>query len=202
MLNRLVRTADEMRLEWVGLDATDMGEPLYRKTGFRPAGGVDRWKLQKAHRSIDISGIREYDSIHDEEAVRKLDWAATGMERGNLLLHLYLDARRKEGSFIVCDQDRLLGFGCSRQRRTGPQIGPVVAASADIAAAIVSALLDQLNPGEQSPVLIDVPRGSSIESWLIGEGFQVTRRLTRMVRGYAQLPRAELLFAIAGFEYG
>ena len=202
MLNRLLRTADEMELEWVGLDATDFGEPLYRKKGFRPVGGVDRWKLQKPHRPLMIAGIREYNSIWDEEAVRKLDWAATGMERRDLLLHLYLDARRQPGSFIVCDQNGLLGFGCSRQRKTGPQIGPVVAASADIAAAIVSALLERLAPGEQSPVLIDVPRGSAIESWLIGEEFEVTRRLTRMVRGAAQLGNPQLLFAIAGFEYG
>jgi len=202
MLNRLVRTADDMGLEWVGLDATEMGEPLYRKKGFRSVGGVDRWKLQKPHRAIAISGIREYDSIHDEEAVRQLDAAATGMERRDLLLHLDSDARREEGSFIVCDQNGLLGFGCSRPRRTGPQIGPVIAASADIAAAIVSALLERLNPGEQSPVLIDVPRGSGIESWLIGQEFEVTRRLTRMVRGYAQLGNSPLSFAIAGFEYG
>jgi len=202
MLNRLVRTADDMGLEWVGLDATEMGEPLYRKVGFRPTGGVDRWKLQKGHRSIDIPGIREYDSIVDGRAVRMLDVLATVMDRPDLLRNLHEEAARKEGSFIVCDQDGLLGFGCSRQRRTGPQIGPVVAASTDIAAAIVSALLDRLNPGELSPVLMDVPRGCSIESWLIGEGFEVTRRLTRMVRGYARLPKAELLFAIAGFEYG
>ena len=69
-------------------------------------------------------------------------------------------------------------------------------------AAIVSALLQRLGPGEQAPVLIDVPRGSSIESWLIGEGFEVTRRLTRMVRGYAQPGNPQLSFAIAGFEYG
>src|SRR5438105_2973804 len=88
MLNRLVRTADEMGLEWIGLDATEFGEPLYRKTGFRPVGGVDRWKLTKPHRPIAISGIRDYDSIHDEEAARTLDAAATGMERRDLLLHL------------------------------------------------------------------------------------------------------------------
>src|SRR5882762_6634448 len=62
MLNRLLRTADEMGLEWMGLDATEMGEPLYRKKGFRPVGGVDRWKLQKPQRAIAIPGIREYDS--------------------------------------------------------------------------------------------------------------------------------------------
>jgi len=202
MLNRLVRTADDMELEWVGLDATEFGEPLYRKRGFRPVGGVDRWKLQKPNRAIAISGIREYDSIYDEEAVRKLDWAATGMERSDLLLHLHLDARRKEGAFIVCVQNGLLGFGCSRLRRTGPQIGPVVAASVDIAAAIVSALLERLNPREEQPVLIDVPRRSAIESWLIEEGFEVKRRLTRMVRGSAELGNPQLLFAIAGFEYG
>jgi len=202
MLNRLVRTADEMGLEWVGLDATEMGEPLYRKVGFRPVGGVDRWRLQRSHRAIHIAGIRDYDFLPDESAVRVLDAAATGMERRDLLMHLSLDARSKRGSFIVCDQNGMLGFGCARQRRNGPQIGPVIAATADIAAEIVSALLERLNPGEQTPVLIDVPRKSSIESWLIGEGFEVTRRLTRMVRGTAQMGAPELLFAIAGFEYG
>jgi GNAT superfamily N-acetyltransferase len=202
LLSRLVQAADEMELEWVGLDATDMGEPLYRKRGFRPVGGVDRWRLQKPHRPIAIAGIREFDSNYDEETVRKLDWAASGMERRELLHHLYQDARRNEGSFIVCDQNGLLGFGCARPRRNGPQIGPVVAASPDIAAAIVSALLERTNPSEQSPVLIDVPRGSGIGSWLIGQGFEVTRRLTRMARGYTEGGNPKLLFAIAGFEYG
>jgi len=202
MLNRLVRIADEMELEWVGLDATEFGEPLYRRKGFRAVGGVDRWKLQKRHRQIAIDGIRDYDFLADGESVGKLDEAATGMQRQDLLLHLGVDGRSKKGSFIVCVQDGLLGFGCSRMRRTGPQIGPVVAGSPDIASAIVSALLERCNPSEQSPVVIDVPGGSSIEPWLIAEGFEVTRRLTRMVRGYAQLGSPELLFAIAGFEYG
>jgi GNAT superfamily N-acetyltransferase len=202
MLNRLVRMADEMGLEWVGLDATDMGEPLYRKRGFRTAGGVDRWKLIKPHWPLDSTRVRPFDRRSDDDAVRKLDLAATGMNRWQLLLLVAAACKDAPQRFVVCEKDGILGFGCSRPGRIGPYIGPVVAASPEIAAEIVSALLAQFAPSRDVPVFIDVPSGSAIEPWLIGEGFEVTRRLTRMVRGPAQLGHPQLLFAIRGFEWG
>jgi hypothetical protein len=124
------------------------------------------------------------------------------MDRWQLLLNLNLSQRAKKAQFVVCDKQGLLGFGSSRPGRLGGYIGPVVAASAEIAAGIVSNLLESLAPSPQSPVFIDVPRGSPLEPWLMEQGFEVHRRLTRMVRGPADMGHSQLLFAIAGFELG
>ncbi len=201
MLDRLLGTADELGLQWVGLDATDMGEPLYARRGFRATGGIDRWKITKAISPMSIAGLRSFDSIADDTAVRRLDLEATGMDRWRLLLYLQLIGR-EQGEYVVCDRDGVRGFGASRPGRMGAYIGPVLADSAEIAAGIVSGLLERLAASQEMPVFIDVPRGSAITPWLIEVGFEVSRKLTRMVRGEAQMGDGGKLFGIMSFALG
>ncbi|HEV8604619.1 MAG TPA: GNAT family N-acetyltransferase [Tepidisphaeraceae bacterium] len=199
MLGRLVGRVDELGLRWVGLDATEMGRPLYAKGGFRAVGGVDRWKISRAHATLPITGLRSFDSMADEEAVRRLDLAASGMDRGKLLSYLQ---REERGEFVVCEREAIVGFGASRPGRMGAYIGPVLADSAEIAAGIVSGLLERLAPSRETPVFMDVPRGSAITPWLIEQGFEVSRKLTRMVRGESRMGDGGKLFGIMSFALG
>jgi GNAT superfamily N-acetyltransferase len=199
MLNRVLRTADEMGLEWVGLDATEMGKPLYLKKGFRVVGGIDRWRLATPHQPIMMHEVREAMDFSEEFWMQKMDLVASGMDRWKL----FLDLESGKGiEKVVCQKNGLLGFGISRPGRLGPYIGPVVAASEEIAAGIVSRLLERFNVSEKTPVFIDVPRKTRIEAWLIDEGFEVIRSWTRMIRGPTETAKSELYFAIAGPELG
>jgi GNAT superfamily N-acetyltransferase len=198
MLNRVLRIADEMGLEWVGLDATELGKPLYLKKGFRTVGGVDRWRLSKAHQPVLMSGVREQEKL-EKYSIQTLDLMASGMDRWKL----FLDFTPEKGfEKVVCEKNGMLGFGISRPRRLGPYIGPVVAASEEIAAGIVSRLLERFKLGEETPVFLDVPRKSRLESWLMAEGFEVVRSWTRMIRGPAPRGNPDIYFAIAGPELG
>jgi hypothetical protein len=185
-----------MQLSWVGLDATEMGKSIYLKKDFREIGWIDRWQLARGHEASQMPGIRR-----DQLAlVSELDREATGINRDSLLFQLQIS---RDVEFVVCEQEnKIIGFGLSRPGRLGPSIGPVVARSPQVAGRIVSRLLAPYAPRADSPVFIDVPRGSAIEPWLKAEGFEVVRSWTRMIRGKADSGNPKMVFAIAGPELG
>ncbi len=96
------------------------------------------------------------------------------------------------------DRRRLLeSTGWSRPGRVAAYIGPVTARTAAEARDIV------LHCGVSGPAFWDVPAANPAALELAGSlGFQPVRRLIRMRRGPAVAERPELVFALAGFEYG
>ncbi len=203
MLDLLLKAAEERGMWWVGLDATELGKPLYLKRDFREIGAIDRWQLTRPHTPLKMLSIRQYDdkSLKDFESECDLDVEATGIDR-KLALIFTAVALDTEDHIISEEEEEIVGFGISRTGRLGPYLGPVVARSSEIAAGIVSRLLERFNPTKDAPVFIDVPRGSSIEPWLRAEGFEPVRSWTRMVRGPAEKGNSEMIFAIAGPEMG
>jgi GNAT superfamily N-acetyltransferase len=199
MLNRVLRVADEMELDWVGLDATDLGKPLYLKKGFRTVGGIDRWRISKPHQPMLMPEVRATRDLSEEFWMQKLDLMANGMDRWKFFLDLDAD---KGFEKVVCEKNGLLGFGISRPGRMGAYIGPVVAASEELAAGVISRLLERFKLSETTPVFLDVPRGSRIEPWLMAEGFEVVRSWTWMIRGLGPSGNPDIYFAIAGPELG
>jgi len=196
MLDRTIAAADDAGLSWIGLNATTMGRPLYLKRGFADVGHKDRWQLTKPAGQLQTRGMRKLELC---DAIQQLDFRATGIDRMSML-KLMCENPHAEG--YVCRNDGELGFGCSRPGRIGSYIGPVIAESSEIAAAIVSKLLERLAPAAGRRVFIDVPRGSAIEPWLNAEGFEVVRSWTRMIRGPIEIADRHMVFAIAGPELG
>jgi GNAT superfamily N-acetyltransferase len=200
MMDVLLKGADELGvLHWLGLDATDLGRPLYLKKGFKEVGTVRRWQLARPHDPLPMLTVKKFHvgskSIWD---LLKLDTEATGRDRLRLVMSPYM---LDDG--VVCEREEgVAGFGMCRPGRLGPYVGPVVARNEDIAAGIISKLLEPYQPREDSPIFIDVPEGSSIEPWLKQEGFEVVRSWTRMVRGNPEIGKPEMIFAIAGPELG
>lgn len=197
MLDRTIAAADETGLRWIGLDATDMGRPLYLKRGFVDAGHKDRWRIMSPVGKFELAGIEE---LELSEQVWELDLKATGMDRKAMITAMH--ANPETTAFLFRDGQCVPGFGLCRRGRIGPYVGPVVARTRQIAAAIVLQLLERLEPGGDRPVFIDVPRGSSLEPWLRSEGFEVVRSWTRMIRGPMEKSNSEMIFGIAGPELG
>ncbi|MEJ7687010.1 MAG: hypothetical protein WKG52_08495, partial [Variovorax sp.] len=96
-----------------------------------------------------------------------------------------------------------VGFAIAREGRRATQIGPVVAASAPQAQALVQAARGAL----QGLVLIDVSTArQGLNDWLAQQGFAVQRGFVRMALS-ATLPACvthphDALFAVAGPEFG
>src|SRR2546423_9921254 len=88
MLDRTIAMAEQARLQWIGLDATDMGRPLYLKRGFEDVGCKDRWRLTKAVRRLRLPPMEELELC---EPAWELDHEATGIDRSPMFSAMYCD---------------------------------------------------------------------------------------------------------------
>jgi len=202
MMRRLLEMALAMRLAGVGLDATDMGRPVYEKLGFRPHSTLCRW-LGSPPLAAAIGGadtrLRPLLPA-DWPAVATLDRQATGVERLPLLRGLA--AEPAAAAVVSVEGDHVTGFGLSRAGRTARAIGPVVARTAAIADSVATALLAAT---DDEPMIIDVPEGSPLETVVEAAGFSVMRRVTRMLLPIAGTPASlvsPLVHAVVSFELG
>ena len=183
----------------VGLDASLMGEPLYRHFGF-----VSAYNLVRMKTTIDIarfatpSGPARRMTTHDLAAVLSRDREVFGADRSHLLASL-LD-RAPECAWIVKQDGELRGYTFGRPGRLYYQLGPVVADDPETAGSLVAHCLSQL---DGKTFALDAPRldGAWI-AWLESIGFAEDRPFIRMFR-QGDTPRGlpGRQYAIAGPEF-
>jgi GNAT superfamily N-acetyltransferase len=175
-------------VEWIKLDATAMGRPLYRKLGFEDEGPVERW----AAIAPPVSGSDAGDYRPDPE----LDVRAFGADRSRLLAWL---ARGPATALPG------LGFAFARPGSLAAYFGPCVARSAEAARNLLQWFLER-HAGQT--VFWDLLPANEAASVLAREfGFERRRELVRMVRRGAAAGSSfehddSMVYAIAGFEYG
>jgi len=167
-----------------GLDATDLGRPLYLKMGFVDVAPIDRWTgvLREGR-----SAAERLDAVDD--ALLRADRAACGADRGALLQSLPPTAWRTRG-----------GHAFLRPGRAAAHLGPLVAAGPDDLSALLGAAARERRGGA---VVVDAFRRHGIPEALGAAGLQVARRLTRMTWARPQVlldgPGA---CAATAFEWG
>lgn len=175
-------------VEWIKLDATDMGRPLYRKLGFEDEAPVERWAaVAPPVHSADVGGY-----VADPE----LDVRAFGADRSRLL------ARLAEGERAAIPGQ---GFAFARPGSLAAYFGPCVARSAEASRNLLQWFL-----GRHCGQLVFwdlLPTNPAAVALAREFGFERRRQLVRMVRrGAAARSSFEhddsLVYAIAGFEYG
>jgi hypothetical protein len=184
----------------VMLDATPLGEPLYRRFGF-----VGEYELVRAKISL-AAGCFEPAAENvspmaagDLEEVFACDREVFGADRSALLASFY---RRAPGLAWVAREGRALaGYCFGRPGYLYRQIGPVVAESEAAARNLLGRCLADYPAGT---IAVDAPRSSAgWLAWLCSVGFTVERPFLRMRRGGRQCPGlASNQFAIAGPEFG
>lgn len=186
LLTHALDRADALGLETVKLDATDQGEPLYKKLGFRAEQSVERWTRGPRESVADALSTPQ---INDASRCRNFD--AFGADRSQLLRKLA--ARRT--SFEAQD-----GFLFSRPGRIASHLGPCVAADKAAAGGLIE---DCLRAGGPSGWCWDLlPANQKAVALAESFGFAPKRRLLRMVRGKGRRGKENLIYAIAGFEFG
>lgn len=177
-------------IEWIKLDATDMGHPLYARLGFEEEALVERWSLvcPEASAPVDLPPAR----IEDFAA---LDRAAFGADRAAVLARVAVESAAVPGE----------GYAMGRPGSKAAFFGPCVCRSAETARTLLEWFLAR-HPGET--VFWDLlPGNAEAVSLARRLGFEPRRRLVRMsLRGAAKdasfLHDDAAVFAIAGFEYG
>lgn len=170
------------------LDATPQGRSIYLQLGFHDVEPISRWR--GAGGGAGVSSMPAAIGIDD---IKRSDLAAFGADRSAILADLL---SRPQSLALRCDDAFLL----SRAGRTATQIGPIIARTAEQAAA----LLEQAIASVSGQMLIDVPdRESVLRALLVRHGFTVERGFSRMAFGRREAFGDPLqMRAIAGPELG
>jgi GNAT superfamily N-acetyltransferase len=176
------------------LDATPAGQSVYGQLGFAPGFAFERWEGEgaPAAASVELPGA----GAGDLARIVDLDRAALGGIGREPVLRDFL-GRRSTRAWLASDG---AGFVIARAGHRATQVGPLVAAGASAALA----LLGQVLARTAGRVFIDVPvRAAALTETLARRGFVRQRPFVRMALGAAPArePHATL-FALAGPEFG
>jgi GNAT superfamily N-acetyltransferase len=178
LLLHTIARADQLGIESLKLDATDQGQPLYEKLGFRVEQPVERWwrpKQTPAGAGTQPAKLSDHD-LH-----------AYGADRSELLRALTNRGK------VQASAD---GYCLSRPGVRANYIGPCVSQSADFARRSIEAFA-----GEESYWDL-LPQNRPAVRLATGLGFTPLRKLIRMVRGRDLRGREDWIYATAGFELG
>ena len=200
----LRRCIDEVRSDGAvaGLDATELGRPIYLPLGFRDLFAIPRWHFDRV-RDAPVeppAGVRLRPiTPGDLPQLALYDRPLTGMERPAILAHL---AARQPGLAWVAENGagKFAGFVLARDGRVATSIGPVVADDETIALSLI-AKAASATPG---PFIMDVPQAHrKLQAWLEAQHAVSPRGYMRMTLGEAKgLDDPTHLFALAGPELG
>ena len=143
------------------LIATREGLPLYQKLGFRETGTIVQHQGQ-VRRIAPPTHVRPAEA-REISAIIELDRSAYGADRDDLLRGF-----AKVGRFAVLVDDlRIAGFAAVRAFGRGDVIGPVVAANANDAKALLAHFMAER---EGQFVRVDAAESPQMGSWLTDKG--------------------------------
>jgi GNAT superfamily N-acetyltransferase len=179
---------DQMGIGTVKLDATDQGQPLYEKLGFRPEQAVERWGRM---RSADVPRPPNVPSRSTNPNWLAMDARAFGTDRSALLdkLAARTPPISEGNSYLLMRRGRLANY-----------LGPCVAEEPEVARGLIEHALRNEVSSRRSWDLL--PTNSNAVAIAQDLGFAPERHLTRMVRGKDLRGCEEWVYAIAGFELG
>jgi GNAT superfamily N-acetyltransferase len=176
-----------------GLDATELGRPVYLPLGFRDVFALRRWRVPRI-----VAGVEAPPGVRIARlAAADLAAARSGLRRGRMLAHL---AARGPAMVARDAAGAILGYALSRDGRTATQIGPVVARDPQLGAALLCAISAAVPP----PYVVDVPEAQrDFAALLEAQGGESPRGFMRITRGDpGPLAATAGLHAIAGPELG
>lgn len=184
LLVELLRLAEKSGIRTVKLDATDEGQPLYEKLGFRSEQPVERWHATVPQLS---STSLSYSELSRQSL--QADLHAFGIDRSSLLRPLSHRCQifAAEESFVMIRPGRLCHY-----------LGPCVAENAHSARTLIERALSE--GGEWYWDLL--PANSNAITLARELGFSPKRRLVRMVRGADLRGNERNIYALSGFELG
>lgn len=183
----------------IRLDATPLGEPLYRHFDFRPEYELLRVRGAATAQAANTSGglARPIESA-DLARIYDLDRQVFGGDRAALLGSFY---RREPGfAWLAADGAAVRGYCFGRTGHLYNHLGPIVADSPAVARELVSHCIAR-HPAKM--FAFDVPSDApEWVSWLNSAGFTIERPFLRMCRGKAPACGVPgMQFGIAGPEF-
>jgi GNAT superfamily N-acetyltransferase len=188
LLTETLNLADQARIETVKLDATDQGQPLYEKLGFRSEQPVERW-TRPGTAGVPGSGVPS--APNPSQDWQAVDHRAFGVDRSELLKLLARRHTPLSGSH---------SYLLTRPGRLTTYLGPCVAETPEAAQSLIPRALQTVSTGGWSWDLL--PANANAVALARDLAFTPKRHLLRMVRGKDLRGHEESIYAIAGFELG
>lgn len=178
----------------MGLDASDLGEPIYRNHGWEAIYPIVRWGglLQAPREHVEPMAL----TLGLHAGVLTYDRETTGEDRSTLLHNFALAGCR---TISIQSGDQTVAYAVTRPGRLAIHVGPVLAASAEHFATLMKGIA-RIEAGKR--VICDV-LDERAEKVLRCLGMRPSRRLNRMT-----LPKVERclsgegIWCGAGFELG
>jgi GNAT superfamily N-acetyltransferase len=194
LMRRALEFLDGRQEQWIKLDATAMGSPLYRKLGFVDECPVERWLREPRELQAPVPiPLRTVQSYQPDAA---MDLRAFGADRSRLLSRLAtVESASIPGS----------GYAMGRLGANASYFGPCVSLNAETAESL---LLWFLDGHSTEPVMWDLlPDNREAVQLAQRFGFARVRQLVRMARPATGAPEelstnVQQTYAIAGFEFG
>jgi GNAT superfamily N-acetyltransferase len=180
----------------VRLDATPLGEPLYKKLGFVVEYGLARFKGTPRPATVPHGKVDHIQS-QDYALLFQMDQLITGADRGKFLSRLF--AEQSEQIRVIRSPEAIAGFLACRPGTRAWQIGPCLAGRG-----IGSVLLaEALSRFVGTLVYVDIPvQNDAAANLAERSGLSVQRRLIRMRRGPPVAERTDHIWASSGPEMG
>ncbi len=187
---------DDSGVSTVRLDATPLGEPLYKKLGFVAEYGLTRFEgtpqpATSLHGKVDRVQSSDYPLLF------RMDRLITGTDRKKFLSRLF--AEQSEQIRVIRSAETISGFVACRPGTRAWQIGPCLGGRG-----IGSVLLaDTLSRLVGTQVYVDIPvQNDAAVSLAQRSGLTVQRRLIRMRRGPPVAERTDHIWVSSGPELG
>ena len=187
---------DAYGVSTVRLDATPLGEPLYKKLGFETEYGLARFEgtpqlTTPSHGKIDHAHSRDYPLLF------QIDQKVTGSDRKKFLARFFEE--QSEQIRVVRSSETIAGFLTCRPGTRAKQIGPCLGGQG-----IGGILLaDAMSRFSQTPICVDIPvQNAAASNMAERSGLIIQRHLIRMRRGPLVAEQTDHIWASSGPELG
>jgi ribosomal protein S18 acetylase RimI-like enzyme len=197
LMEHALRFAERRGVARVALDATAMGQPLYRQLGFEDETLIERWEGTAPLTDDREDGERPQAAggAHLEQ-IADLDRQVFGADRRALMKRLMATA--PADCWVAHG-----GYLLARPGSNAHFLGPCMAQEPQVALRLVRALFARHRGRRFFWDLL--PGNRAARDLAASFGFQCARSLIRMSRpavSAAARPQASWQYAVAGFEYG
>jgi GNAT superfamily N-acetyltransferase len=195
LLEKTIEHLDAIGIRTMKLDATPAGRPIYQKLGFVDEYEIQRWLLKRPRpQAAAAPGPQAF-----ADAVLQLDHEVFGADRSPLLRSLA--AENPDFAMAAERNGEIDGYTFGRRGTLADHLGPWMARDEKTAAGLLDEFLRRA--GSETVFVDALKRRRFVTELLLARGFEISRPLTRMVRGPNTCPgRPELLCAILGPEFG
>ncbi len=172
----------------IGLDATPAGRPLYTSRGF--TGSCTLSRLMNRPGSLEWSGAGDVHPLTRDALgeILAADMHVFAASRAHVLE--WALAETPHLCWMATDGETIVGYCFGRRGRLFDQVGPVVASSDAIAAALIGRARAAHDPARA--MIADVfNRHTGVHAWMQTHGFTPERPLYRMWRPSTNARRLE-----------